>query len=63
MKHSYWVSYQFKAPDGSGYGDLEITTEGRMAADSIPAIKALIQGRPGMPTGASVIVLAISKFE
>lgn len=63
MKHSYWVSYQFKLPDGSnGFGDMDIVTDAPLAPTHIPDVRSLIANRIGNAS-ASVVIIAISKFE
>lgn len=63
MKHFYWVSYQFQLPDGrSGFGATDLVlTGGPMTVDSMDGVKSFLANQVG--PGASVVILAISKFE
>lgn len=63
MPYSYWISFQFKLPDGrDGYGDMDLSTAKPLDAKSMPFVRAEIKRVSDLPT-ANIVVLAISRFE
>jgi hypothetical protein len=63
MKYSYWVSYQFKLPDGrDGFGALNIVTSTPLRAGMMLSVQGEIRRALSQPS-ASIVIMAISKFE
>lgn len=63
MKCAYWVSYQFKLPDGRmGFGGTDVVIDdGPLRPNQIPGIQRFLASL--VSPQASIVILAISKFE
>lgn len=63
MKHEYWITVDLSGQIFKGAASMNFTFDRPLRPSDMDEVARLFREAPGVPSGASVVVTSIFKFE